>query len=150
LINLLSILPIFVLFHIFSKPSYGLFYLSCNAGNRDECTANNCSSKSSSSYACNSIASRTNGCTLNRVNHGCFYCTRQVVKKYKTCDKSGSSLSEFSKVCLNWAWRLIRNEKNKLLSLRETAMHVTEKSEAISFERRCRSSRLTGWWIQKE
>jgi hypothetical protein len=28
-------------------------------------------------------------------------------------------------------------------------MHATEKSEAIACARRCRSSRLTGWWFQK-
>jgi hypothetical protein len=28
--------------------------------------------------------------------------------------------------------------------------HMTEKSEAIACARRCRSSPLTGWWIQKE
>jgi hypothetical protein len=27
---------------------------------------------------------------------------------------------------------------------------VTEKSEAIASARRCRSSRLIGWWTQKE
>jgi hypothetical protein len=42
---------------------------------------------------------------------------------------------------------LIRNEKPIVLF--ERNCHVTEKSEAIVCARRCRSSRLTGWWIQK-
>jgi hypothetical protein len=43
---------------------------------------------------------------------------------------------------------LIRNEKPIVFF--ERSCHVTEKSEAIAFARRCRSSQLTGWGIQKE
>jgi hypothetical protein len=46
------------------------------------------------------------------------------------------------------AWSLIRNEKPIVLF--ERHCHATEKSEAIACARRCRSSRLTRWWTQKE
>jgi hypothetical protein len=41
------------------------------------------------------------------------------------------------------AWSLICNEKLIVLFC-----HATEKFEAISCARRCRSSRLTRWWTQ--
>jgi hypothetical protein len=37
----------------------------------------------------------------------------------------------------------------KNIVLFERHCHAIEKSEAIACARRCRSSRLTGWWIQK-
>jgi hypothetical protein len=45
------------------------------------------------------------------------------------------------------AWSLIRNEKPIVLF--ERHCHATEKSEAIAYARRCRSSRLTRWWTKK-
>jgi hypothetical protein len=47
-----------------------------------------------------------------------------------------------------WAWSLIRNKKNIVIF--DKNCYATEKSEAISCERRCRSSRLTWWWTQKK
>jgi hypothetical protein len=42
---------------------------------------------------------------------------------------------------------LIRNKKTIVLF--ERHCHAAEKSEAIACARRCRSSRLTRWWIKK-
>jgi hypothetical protein len=44
-------------------------------------------------------------------------------------------------------WSLIRNEKPIVLF--ERHCHATEKSEAIACARRCRSSRLTRRWTEK-
>jgi hypothetical protein len=44
-------------------------------------------------------------------------------------------------------WSLISDEKPIVLF--ERHCHATEKSEAIACARRCRSSRLTGRWTQK-
>jgi hypothetical protein len=45
-------------------------------------------------------------------------------------------------------WSLIHNEKPIVLF--ERHCQATEKLEAIACARRCRSSRLTRWWTQKE
>jgi hypothetical protein len=62
------------------------------------------------------------------------------------CPQNGTSY--FLRVVTTRAWSLIRNEEPIVLF--EKHCHATEKSEDIACARRYKSSRLTGWWTQKE
>jgi hypothetical protein len=81
----------------------------------------------------------------------------QIVSKEESTDWLAAGLrnqkyyfifSQNQKKAFTWAWSLIRNEKPIVLF--ERHCHATENSEAIACARRCRSSRLTRRWTQKE